>query len=228
MKRTFWFRSAAMAALLALSPVFGDDVSPKVTSEEALKRLKDGNTRFVKDELSRPNQSLQRRLKLAQGQEPFAAVLSCADSRVPPEIVFDQGLGDLFVVRIAGNIMESGGVGSLEYAVEHLHVPLIVVLGHQHCGAVAAAVKGGEPLNHVKYLLRPIQPAVKASEGKPGDKLENSVKENVAMVVRQLSESKPYLGEMVKSGKLKIVGGYYDWDTGSVTLLPEAAPAKTK
>ncbi len=169
-----------------------------------------------------PGQTTERRTELAKTQHPFATIVSCSDSRVPPEIVFDQGLGDLFVVRVAGNVIDDHGLGSIEYSVDHLGVRLIVVLGHQSCGAVQAAretiaAKSKAP-GHIQSLVTAIQPAVEATA--KGD-LEATIKANVKDVVQALRSSTPILKAKVDSGDLRVVGAYYSLDTGAVTFLDE-------
>src|SRR5262249_27440652 len=149
-------------------------------------------------------------------------ILSCADSRVAPEIIFDQGLGDLFDVRVAGNIAGDPELASIEYAAEHLQVPLVVVMGHQKCGAVTAAAEGGEAHGHLPALIEAIRPAVEKAKGLPGDHIENAVRINVENVVRQLRESEPVLKELVGKQQLRIVGAVYSLDTGKVDWLPAA------
>jgi len=170
-----------------------------VAPDEALKRLLDGNQRYAVAKAAHPNQTAECRTQIAGGQSPYAIVLGCADSRVPPEVLFDQGLGDLFVVRVAGNVLDDAGLGSLEYAADHLGVHLLVVLGHERCGAVDAAVKGGEAEGHVKYLVKALKPAVEAAKGRPGDGLDNAVRTNVALAVKRLRGSKPVLSELVEA-----------------------------
>lgn len=188
----------------------------------ALGKLEEGNRRYADGGLTHPNQSVERRKEVAQGQHPFAIIVGCSDSRVPPEIVFDQGLGDLFVIRIAGQVVDDSALGSIEYAVEHLHVGLIVVLGHERCGAVDAAVdavvNGTEYHEHIKTLVDAIKPAVEHVKDKPGDILENSVKENATQVAHKLKEAEPVIKEEVEHGKVNIVSGYYDLETGVVTI----------
>src|SRR5262249_5980473 len=157
--------------------------------------------------------------ELTSGQHPHAAVLACADSRVAPEIVFDQGLGDLFTIRVAGNIATEGVMASLEYAAEHLHVPVVVVLGHQKCGGVTAAVEGNPRPGHMGAIVREIKPAVDKARGMPGDLVANAVRTNVQLVVEQLRQSKPILAEMVDKHELRVVGGVYSLDTGRVEWL---------
>jgi carbonic anhydrase len=138
---------------------------------------------------------------------------------VPPEVIFDQGLGDLFVIRVAGNVLDDIVVGSVEYAAAHLHTPLIVVLGHARCGAVGATVAGGELEGHLPSLAEAIQPAVDQVQGLPGDLVDNAVRANAKMVAEQLKSSHPVLSELVNAGALKIVAARYDLDTGLVELL---------
>lgn len=194
-------------------------IDKNLTGDRAWEMLKAGNQRYVDRKLSHPHQTAQRMVELAKGQHPFAIVLGCADSRVPPEIIFDQGLGDLFVIRVAGNIVDDAIAGSIEYAVEELHVPLLVILGHERCGAVTAAVKGGEVPGHISTLINAIKPAVKSVKGLPGDLVENSVKANIKIVVSQLKSTQPIVSKLVKSNKLKIIGGRYDLDSGKVDLI---------
>jgi carbonic anhydrase len=188
--------------------------------DKTLGQLLAGNQRFVTLNFAHPNQTAARRMDVAKGQHPVAAVLACSDSRVPPELLFDQGLGDLFVIRLAGNIPDDAAMGSLEYAAEHLGVNLAVVLGHKRCGAVDAAVKGGEAPGHIKFLVDALLPAVSAAKGMPGDPVDNAVRVNVAQVTAKLRAAAPILAEMVQEQKLKVVGAYYDLDSGKVTVLP--------
>lgn len=198
-------------------------VAQKVTPDEALQRLLEGNKRYVNAKMYHPNETIEARAKLAHGQAPFAAILGCADSRVPPEIVFDHGLGDLFVVRVAGNIVEDAGSGSFEYAVDHLGTPLIVVLAHERCGAVKATVEtmeaGGEAPGHIAELVRKLKPAVEKSRSIPGDKIENAVRENAKRMAAELAGLEPILKEKVDQGKLKVVAMRYDLDTGAIEVL---------
>ena len=191
-------------------------------ADEGLKLLVQGNERFASGHPRSRAGDVARRAELANSQSPFAVIVCCADSRVGPELVFDQGLGDLFVVRTAGEVLADPGLGSIEYAVEHLHSPLIVVVGHERCGAVSAAVSGGEAAGHVEALVKAIQPAVQASKGQPGDAVDNAVRENVREVVQRLQTSAPILAESVHAGHLTIVGAYYDLDTGKIELLSRA------
>ena len=189
------------------------------TADASIKKLIEGNKRYVENKPTHQNQTAKRREEVAKGQKPFAVVITCSDSRVPPEILFDQGIGDLFVIRTAGNIVDNIGLGSIEYAVEHLKVPLVVVLGHERCGAVEATVKGGEAPGHIKALVANIVRAVDKVRAKKGDLLENSIKQNIDNVVEQISKSKPILEEFVHEKKIKVVGARYDLDDGMVKFF---------
>ena len=195
---------------------------PSVAASEAISKLKGGNGHYTSGTLHHPGQTAERRTELANTQHPFATILSCSDSRVPPEIVFDQGLGDLFIVRVAGNVINDEGLGSIEYSVDHLGTRLILVLGHQSCGAVKAAretiaAKGKAP-GHIESLVTAIKPAVEATAK---DDLETTVKANVKNVVQALRSSTPILKAEVDSGKIQVIGGYYSLETGAVTFLDE-------
>jgi len=208
--------------IAATLPGVGQRAETAVTADSALAELKAGNEHHARHQYQHPHETLARQRELASGQHPHAQILSCADSRVPPEIIFDQGLGDLFVVRVAGNVATDTEIGSLEYGAEHLHIPLLVVLGHESCGAVTAAVQGGPPEGHIAALVDLIKPAVDKTRGLPGDPVANAVRTNVELVVKQLRSSTPLLSELVEHGKLKIVGGVYSLETGKVTWLPDS------
>lgn len=201
--------------------MIGHQAEPNVTPDSVLAELKTGNAHHVQHHYQHPHETLARQRELVTGQHPHAEILSCADSRVPPEIIFDQGLGDLFTVRVAGNVATDTEIGSLEYGAEHLHIPLLVVLGHESCGAVTAAVQGGNTKGHIAALVSLIKPAVDSSHGMPGDPVANAVRSNVRLVVQQLRSSTPILSELVAHGKLKIIGGVYSLETGEVTWLSD-------
>ncbi|HEY9653115.1 MAG TPA: carbonic anhydrase [Coleofasciculaceae cyanobacterium] len=189
-----------------------------LTPDQALEALMDGNKRFIERKRQNPNQDMGRLQEVAKGQNPFASILGCADSRVPAEIVFDQGLGDLFVCRIAGNIAIPEEVGSLEFGSLVLGAKVIMVLGHERCGAVDATIKGAQVPGQIATLLEAIKPAVGRAENQPGDRLENTCKANILMQVENLKSS-PVLSQLIEEGKLIVVGGYYDLDTGEVSLV---------
>jgi carbonic anhydrase len=193
-----------------------------LSPDAALERLVQGNERYIEGKMRR-HDFVSERPALALGQNPFAAILGCADSRVGPEYAFDTGRGDLFVCRIAGNFADAGSIGSLEYAVAVLGTPLILVLGHSKCGAVDAAVKsvkdGKEFPGHIPSLVSAIRPAVKAAQNQPGDLLDNAIKQNVLLNVERLKTTEPILSNAVQAGKLRLGGGIYSLETGRVTLI---------
>src|SRR5438094_1898182 len=202
----------------AADPAHSDQ--PSVAPAEAISKLKEGNGRYTSGNLQHPGQTTERRAELTKSQHPFAIILSCSDSRVPPEIVFDQGLGDLFIVRVAGNVIKDEGLGSIEYGVDILGARLIVVLGHQSCGAVDAAMKTvaakGKAPGHIQSLVTAIKPVVDST---PNGDLDTTIKANVKHVVDALRSSTPILKARVDSGDVQVVGGYYGLDTGAVTFL---------
>ena len=198
--------------------------SSVISADQALARLMEGNRRYSQHNEQHPDETPARRKELESGQHPFAVILSCSDSRVPPELIFDQGLGDLFVIRVAGNIAADDDLASIEYAVEHLHTKLILVMGHEKCGAVSAAVEGGNAPGHLKSLISAIQPAVEETRNLPGDKIHNCVIANARTVARQIRESEPVLRELIPKEEVKVVAAYYALDAGKVTLLDEAHP----
>jgi carbonic anhydrase len=193
------------------------------TPEAALKLLVDGNARYVSNQLNERDFSAGRAAR-ARGQAPFAAILGCADSRVAPELTFDQAPGDLFVVRVAGNFMTPDGLASLEYGAAVLGTKVIMVLGHTNCGAINATVgalqKGNDLPGHIGDLVRAMKPGVEPALKQPGDDLaQRAVLANVRYNVQRLIEAKPILADMVTAKKLSVVGGVYDLATGKVTLV---------
>jgi carbonic anhydrase len=190
------------------------DINP----EQALQSLIEGNQRFVTRKRRNPNQTQTRLVEVAKTQKPFASILGCADSRVPAEIVFDQGFGDLFVCRVAGNIATPEEIGSLEFGSLVLGSKVIMVLGHERCGAVDATIKGAQVPGQIASLLDAIKPGVEKSKNLPGDKLENACKANILVQVEKLKTS-PVLSQLVDTKKLTIVGGYYDLDSGRITMV---------
>lgn len=196
----------------------GSSIASALRPDDALQKLMEGNQRFVQHQPQYPDQSAARLQEVAQAQHPFATILSCADSRVPAEIVFDQGIGDIFDVRIAGNIVTPAALGSIEYAVALLETPLLMVLGHERCGAVTAAVQNKPLPGEIGTFVNAILPAVDRVKDQPGDLVDNAVVANVQYQMEQLQQSS-LLQERLESGKLIIVGGRYDLDTGAVTIL---------
>lgn len=189
-----------------------------LSPDEALQKLLEGNQRFIEHQPQYPDQSAARLQEVAQAQHPFATILTCADSRVPVEILFDQGVGDIFDIRIAGNIATPEARGSIEYAVTLLGSPLLMVLGHERCGAVTAAVQNEVLLGDISTFVKAIKPAVARVKNQPGDAVENAVVANVQYQIERLKRSR-LLIESLQSGKLKIVGGRYDLDTGKVSII---------
>ncbi len=189
----------------------------RMTIDNVIERLKDGNERFVADKLDGKLQDSARRDSLTAGQEPYAIILSCADSRVVPELAFDTGLGELFVVRVAGNVANSSSIASIEYAVAHCGSKVVVVLGHQSCGAVTAAVSGGDNGYNLNHLLSHITPAIGASpEGAP---VNDVVKVNAKLNAEELKTRSKIIRDAANSGSIQIVPAYYNLDSGRVDFL---------
>ncbi len=191
------------------------------TPEEALKKLLNGNKRYVANQqATHPRRSGGRRRTVAPRQTPFAAVLGCADSRVPPEILFDQGIGDLFVIRVAGHVIDTATLGSIEYAVAGLEVPLILVLGHENCGAVKAAVSMLEDRHSVPEYFKPIaekiRPAVNMSHGKAGNLLDNTIQAHIQLTVKELQKVGSVLHRSIEQKFVKVIGAEYDLQRGKV------------
>lgn len=193
-----------------VEPTGGGAPGGPMTAAQALALLNEGNARFVARAVSSPHPTRHERAETANHQEPFALIVGCADSRTGPEIVFDQSIGDLFVVRVAGNVIDDFALGSIEYAVEHLGTRLIVVMGHERCGAVTAAMDDEDAPGYIGSLVRAIRPAVEASKGREGDPLENAVVENAARAAEEI-RSKAHL-----TADTRVVTAYYDLDTGVV------------
>ena len=205
----------AGAELAAPEPVIAQN---DITPQAALQKLIDGNKRFVENKRQNPNQTLARVTEVAQTQKPFAAILGCADSRFPPEIIFDRGFGDLFVDRVAGNVSTPEEIGSLEFGTLVLGAKVLMVVGHERCGAVKAAIEGGQLPGQIGSLTNAIKEAVERSKNQAGDKVENAVKENVRLQIENLKKSQ-VIADLIKQGKLIVVGGYYDLDTGAVSIV---------
>jgi carbonic anhydrase len=218
--------SLNLGGMLSIPEALADESKRPQNADEALKALMEGNKRFVNSLKKGPGRSSKRRKELAAGQNPFVSILACADSRVAPEIIFDQGLGDLFVVSVAGNIVNFtnyGIQGSLEYGALVLGTPLIMVLGHSECGAVAAAIeslqKDTQFPGSINDIAQSIEPAVEKAKAEKGNLLLNSIISNVQMGVNKLNNSDPVISDLVKKGKVKVVGANYDLKTGEVKLI---------
>jgi len=194
---------------------------------EALFQLRDGNDRFVNNRF-KPRDYVRERKEQIQGQHPYAIILTCSDSRVPPEILFDESLGKLFVLRVAGNVLDPVLLGTIEYAAEHLHVGLLVVLGHESCGAVKAAVEGGEVKGNLAQLVKKISPAVERAKRKNLDgngAMAEAVQENIRQQMEITMSDSLLLRELIEEQKLWIVGGVYSLQTGKVSWLYAGAHA---
>ena len=188
----------------------------------AITKLIGGNRRFLEGKSIRPRQDHETIIKLEKGQQPFATIVGCSDSRVPNEMIFDQGLGDLFIVRTAGQVAAAASYGSIEYATLFLKTKLIVVMGHTECGAVNAAVQRPEnPPGHIVTLINEIKPAVAKSSHLPGNRLNNAVRQNVLEQVKGLRDLEPVLSRKYEAGEILIVGAVYDIHTGKVEFLEE-------
>jgi len=183
-----------------------------------LQALKEGNERYVKGNPLNEKALSEKRKDLVQGQKPKAIIIGCSDSRVPPEIIFDQSLGDLFVVRVAGNVLADAEKESVEYAVSALKTPLIVVLGHENCAAIKAVLEGLSKEMEIEDIAQLIQPAIDQTKGQPGNPLENAIKANVGLVIEALKKN-PQIKPALNSGQLEIVGGYYLLESGEVKWL---------
>ncbi len=202
-----------MLAFVFGALIAADQPETSVAPDAALEKLNAGNQRFASSKVSASKPTAARRAETSQKQHPFAVIVGCADSRTSPEIIFDQNIGDLFVIRTAGNLVDDYALGSIEYAVEHLGVRLVVVLGHERCGAVQAALQSESAPGHINALVRDIQPAIKAAKGRPGDALTNAVHENALQMAEKIRKSVE-LGDLAP--KTRVVSGYYSLDTGKV------------
>jgi carbonic anhydrase len=194
----------------------------KPSAEQAVELLKAGNMRFQTGVLQHPNETMMRRKDVAHQQMPFATILACADSRESPELLFDQGLGDLFVVRTAGHVLDSAVLGSIEFGISELKIPLLVVLGHQRCGAVKASIEAVEVRmlvpGSIEAIVDGIRPALLLAEGEGSAFVDNAVRANVRVTVQRLGNSK-IISTAVAEGRVKIVGAYYSLDTGEVVFF---------
>lgn len=221
MKRFFFQLPLALPLALSmlLAPAFSVFSIEANPAKNPLERLIQGNQRYITSTTVCHEDWSAKRSSLLENQKPFAVIVACSDSRVPPEIVFDQSLGDLFVVRVAGNIVDDFAIGSIEYGVNILGANLIVVLGHSNCGAVNAALRGMKFDNHIQEVVNAIKPAIAATKGESGDLLEKATKANVNMVKEKLNISKPLLANLIEKGSLRIVGAYYDLSSGKVEFF---------
>lgn len=188
-----------------------------MTAQDVLTKLKEGNQRFVENQLENINVDQTIKSELAKGQSPYAIILSCADSRVVPELIFNAGMGELFVVRVAGNVANTSSLASMEYAVAHLGTPVILVLSHQSCGAVTAAVAGGDNGPNLNHLLEYIAPAIK--ESSDPNSVDAVIRKNAELTVKVITNDSEIIQKAVGEGKVKIVPAYYHLDSGKVEFL---------
>jgi carbonic anhydrase len=223
-RRTF-LGSVAAAAVASASPSLGVSApaKPVISADEALALLTEGNKRYIAGKTIHANLTA-RRDEVAPAQQPFAMILSCADSRVPPELIFDETLGALFVVRVAGNYAETGGIGSFEYAFEHFHSPLLLVLGHSGCGAVHATVDamknpGSTAPGDIRAIIEAIMPAAQKAARADGDVYAAAIAENARDNARKLAATAPILSTAVTGNKLRVASAVYDLRTGRVSML---------
>ena len=211
--------SLVMTLLLSINSniCFAHD---NLSAQDAIKKLTEGNERFIKLKEKHPDSNKKRRSEMLKGQHPFVVILSCSDSRVPPELIFDQGLGDIFEIRNAGNVLDEHVIGSIEYAVMHCGVKLIVIMGHQDCGAIAATLSGKSETKYIKSLEDSIQPAVEDCKKQGLDvNSDNVVKAHVMQDIEELMSQDTELVKYMKENKVQVVPAYYHLDTGKVDFL---------
>ena len=219
MKKSFMSLAIGLALVLSNCVCFAHNID-NISAKDALKKLKDGNKRFVTLHMKHPDASKNRRKEMLSGQHPFVIILSCSDSRVPPELIFDQGLGDIFEIRNAGNVLNKHVIGSIEYAVMHCGVKLIVIMGHQDCGAINATLSGVSETEYIKALEDSIMPAVEDCKKKGLEvNSDNVVKAHVMQDIKELLEEDTGLVKYMKEHDVKIVPAYYHLDTGKVDFL---------
>jgi carbonic anhydrase len=221
--------STKIVLLISLVLLIGSTVfaQQKVTADQALQNLKSGNQRFVSGKQKHPNLNKEARKETTEkGQHPYVTIIGCSDSRVPIEAIFDAGIGEIFVIRVAGNVVDTDETGSIEYGVGHLHTPLLVVLGHSSCGAVTAVTRGDEVHGSIPALVDNIIPAVQKAKHDHGDKFSDklvdaAIRNNVWQSIEDLLKNSSEVVHLVKEGKLKIVGAHYVLSSGEVEWLGE-------
>lgn len=191
----------------------------KKTANEVLNVLLDGNKRFRDGKMTHKNQSPERIKETSKSQNPIAIVIGCSDSRIVPEILFDQGIGDIFTIRVAGNTVGNVCIGSVEYAVEHLEVPIVLVLGHTHCGVFKTATEGNDVHHHLGSLVDTAKKAVLRVKDKGGSLLDNAIRENIHILIDKLEYSSPTIKRLILENKLNIIGAVYDIETGKVEVF---------
>ena len=219
MKKLLYSLGLICAFIFNTNVSFANNID-NLSADDALKKLKQGNKRFVQLHQKHPDENKKRRQEMLKGQHPFVIVLSCSDSRVPPELIFDQGLGDIFEIRNAGNVLNNHVIGSIEYAVMHCGVKLIVIMGHQDCGAINATLSGVSETKYIKALEDSIQPAVEMCKTKGLEvNSDNVVKAHIMQDIEELLEQDVELVKYMKEHNVKIVPAYYHLDSGKVEFL---------
>lgn len=220
MKKIFYTSFLALALSFNVGACFASHSIDNLSAGEAIEKLQKGNERFVKLKQKHPDESKKRRKLMLKGQHPFVVILSCSDSRVPPELIFDQGLGDIFEIRNAGNVLNEHVIGSIEYAVMHCGVKLIVIMGHQDCGAIAATLSGVSETRYIKALEDSIQPAIENCKEKGLEiNSDNVVRAHVMQDIEELLSQDDELVKYMKEHDVKIVPAYYHLDSGKVDFL---------
>ncbi len=220
MKKTLCTFGVLLALSFNMSAVLANTNVENLSAKDAIQKLKDGNKRFVKSKSQHPDESQDRRDEMLKGQHPFVVILSCSDSRVPPELIFDQGLGDIFEIRNAGNVLNEHVIGSIEYAVMHCGVKLIVIMGHQDCGAIAATLSGVSETKYIKALEDSIKPAIEDCKEQGLEiNSDNVVKAHVMQDIEELMAQDNELVKYMKDNDVKIVPAYYHLDSGRVDFL---------
>ena len=220
MKKRLLSFSLLMALSLNICPVFASHDIENLSAKEAIQKLKQGNKRFVENKAQHPDESLERKKEMLKGQHPFVVILSCSDSRVPPELIFDQGVGDIFEIRNAGNVLNEHVIGSIEYAVMHCGVKLIVIMGHQDCGAIAATLSGVSETKYIQALEDSIKPAIEDCKCKGLDiNSDNVVKAHVMQDINELLKQDSELVKYMDEHNVKIIPAYYHLDSGKVDFL---------
>lgn len=220
MKKTLFLLSLSAVLLFNINSTYANHNVENISADEALKKLQKGNERFIKNHAKHPDESKKRKKEMLKGQHPFVVILSCSDSRVPPELIFDQGIGDIFEIRNAGNVLNNHVIGSIEYAVMHCGVKLIVIMGHQDCGAIAATLSGISETKYIKALEDSIQPAVEKCK-KEGLEInsDNVVKAHIAQDIEELISQDNELVKYMQKNNVKIIPAYYHLDSGKVDFL---------
>lgn len=220
MKKVIYSLALLIALFSNSASVLAHQNIDNLSAKDAIKKLKEGNKRFIKNQVIHPDESLERKKEMLKGQHPFVVILSCSDSRVPPELIFDQGIGDIFEIRNAGNVLNNHVIGSIEYAVMHLGVKLVVIMGHQDCGAVAATLSGAKETKFIQALEDSIMPAIEDCKKKGLEvNSDNVVRAHIMQDINELFKEDKELLEYMKKHDVQIIPAYYHLDSGKVDFL---------